>query len=153
MKIQRIMPATTHSMKDALPLGTILAIPILSSRPNMRKRKPNSRTTPVLFSTRPPKLPKSRARMFSIRLRMLLLKSRPRRLSRIKIRTMADIIWVVVFLCVLIASCFGMYYFQGENKQKFVFCFLLVALSFGVLAFRLLDIAYTMINAAVKAAQ
>lgn len=66
---------------------------------------------------------------------------------------MADFIWVVVFLCVLIASCFGMYYFQSENKQKFVFCFLLVALSFGVLAFRLLDIAYTMINAAVKAAQ
>ena len=63
-----------------------------------------------------------------------------------------DIIWVVVFLCVLIASCFGMYYFQGENKQKFVFCFLLVALSFGVLAFRLLDIAYTVINAAIKAA-
>lgn len=65
---------------------------------------------------------------------------------------MADIIWVVVFLCVLIASCFGMYYFQGENKQKFVFCFLLVALSFEVLAFRLLDIAYTVINAAIKAA-
>lgn len=65
---------------------------------------------------------------------------------------MADIIWVVVFLCVLIASCFGMYYFQGENKQKFVFCFLLVALSFGVLAFRLLDIAYTVINAAIKTA-
>ena len=59
---------------------------------------------------------------------------------------MADIIWVVVFLCV------GMYYFQGENKQKFVFCFLLVALSFEVLAFRLLDIAYTVINAAIKAA-
>lgn len=65
---------------------------------------------------------------------------------------MADIIWVVVFLCVLIASCFGMYYFQGENKQKFVCCFLLVALSFGVLAFRLLDIAYTVINAAIKTA-
>lgn len=26
MKIQRIMPATTHSMKDALPLGTILTV-------------------------------------------------------------------------------------------------------------------------------
>ena len=82
-----------------------------------------------------------------------VVKSRPSQLSKIKIRTMADTIWVVVFLCVLIASCFGMYYFQGENKQKFVFCFLLVALSFGVLAFRLLDIAYTMINVAVKAAQ
>lgn len=26
MKIQRIMPATIHSMKDALPLGTILTV-------------------------------------------------------------------------------------------------------------------------------
>lgn len=84
---------------------------------------------------------------------MLLLKFRPRPFSRIKIRAMADIIWAIVFLCVLTASCFGMYYFKDENEQKFMLCFLSMAISFGVLAFRLLNIAYAVINAAIKAAQ